>query len=576
MGRPRTATVPTARRLRLHRVPVLIWLVIVVQSLLILCTGVLYPSFQEPDEVAHVDYVLAHRHGEWLDGPGQRRIQLGVIRARGQVPDTQQHQSVGDRPPVPRGQRKSFDQLGTQPYTKNLPNQMVQHPPLYYGMAAMLSYLVPNFSHRGYDVQLFWLRLISMLLFAPIPLLLWRMGRTLTGSDPVGLIAAIFPLGMPAYLRIGASVSNDALMMLLGMALLYLLAKVVRGDLSRRTALWVGGIWGLGLLTKGFALAMLPIIPLAYLVGARGRLLPRVRAAIVPIVIAEACGLLLGGWWWVRNVIVYGHLQPSGYGPQFPVNRLFGPDRPGGTEGNFLQTYFSQLGTRLFGSLGLIDEPRMPFAFVVTLAVIFLLLIALGISIGLRRASSPRWAGVTLLLPALATLAVMYVGSRSTYFHVRVITGVQVRYFLPFLAGGFVLLGVGLCRLLRPVSRWLPTATYVLAIAFQTVAALFVLNLQFGDASPGLAHRIRVGISFVTGWTAFPQGVTVLIVLGTIVAVLGLLVALIRQARGADLPAVFAHEADVAEAHAVDDEAHTASVASTLHFGQGPATGLTG
>ena len=73
---------------------------------------VLYPTFQNPDEAAHVDYILAHRHGDWIYAPGKRSYQGGVILATGRVPNTQFQTHVGRRPILPRDQRPSFDKLG--------------------------------------------------------------------------------------------------------------------------------------------------------------------------------------------------------------------------------------------------------------------------------------------------------------------------------------------------------------------------------------------------------------------------------------------------------------------------------
>src|ERR1019366_4734690 len=111
------------------RWPRRLWLLVALQALLMLGTTVLYPAFQNPDEYAHVDYVIAHRDGQWFDGPGQRQFQSGVVKADSLVPNIQWRLHVA-QPPLARSARASFDALGTAPQNAERTNQMVQHPPL--------------------------------------------------------------------------------------------------------------------------------------------------------------------------------------------------------------------------------------------------------------------------------------------------------------------------------------------------------------------------------------------------------------------------------------------------------------
>jgi len=137
------------------------------QAAMMLSATVLYPPFQSPDEHAHVDMVLAHRHGDWAQAPGERKYQEGVLRAFFSVPSQHWIQHVGSREATPRHLRMSFDQLGSGTFLPPQPNQMVQHPPLYYGLAAGFTFLLPEFSNLRWDYQLLWLRLLSMALLLP-------------------------------------------------------------------------------------------------------------------------------------------------------------------------------------------------------------------------------------------------------------------------------------------------------------------------------------------------------------------------------------------------------------------------
>ena len=506
-------TLPGARRrasgqgaAAVARIPVAMWLVVLVQTSWMLCVGVVYPAFQAPDEAQHVDYVLAHRHGEWLDRPGERQLQSGVLRAFASVPPTHSERHLSDaHQPTPRGERRSFDELGTAPTPpESLPNQMVQHPPLYYGLAAGYTHLIPGFTGLGFDVQVFWLRLLSTLLLAPVPILLFLAGRRLLQSDTAATVAALLPLAVPSYLRTGSSVNNDALLVLAGAALTLTLAKVLAGDLRRRTAVLLGLAWGAMLLTKGLALLLPPVIVAAYLAGTSGRLLARVRGALLPSLVAGGVGALVGGWWWVRNLVLEGAVLPQGYGAAWPNERIYGV-RPGASNVEFLHGVYSRLVSRVFGSLGLIDNPPLPYALATTLVALLVLGVLCGIVLGLPGARSPRLAGLTLLSPVVLCLVLVLVQIHPIYWQSRLFPGIQVRYFLPFVAGVVVPFALVLHRLAGRFARWTPAVAVVGLTAFQTAVMLWYVGEEFGSAQGGAGHRLATGLRYVAEWAAWPS-----------------------------------------------------------------------
>jgi small subunit ribosomal protein S36 len=369
----------------------------------------------------------------------------------------------------------------------------VQHPGLYYGFAAGLSYLIPGFSHQHFDVQVFWLRMISLLL----------------------------------------------------------LARVATGDLSRSMAAWTGLAWAGGLLTKGLALAMPPVIVAAYLVGASGSLRERIRRAWRPALLAGAVGAAVGGWWWVRNLVVYGTVQPDGLGPVYSKTQ-FGPDRPGGTDLKFLENFVRLFGKRVWGSLGLLDIPAMPTVIPVLIEAVFLALVAVGIAVGLRRSPAPRWAGAVFVLPVVLTLGVLYLGTRHWYLHTTKLPGLQARYLFPLLAGITVLAALGLRRLAGRLSRWLPAAVAFFAVLFQLGAAAVVLDVEMSPPEPGRFRRIVDGLHWVLGWAPWRQPLTEgFLVAGSVVAV-GTLAVLVAGGIRHAVPALASEQATPALEPVVD------------------------
>jgi small subunit ribosomal protein S36 len=501
-----------ARRSARRPLPRRLWLVVVLQAALMLGTMILYPDFQQPDEAAHIDYVLAHRHGVWLAGPGDRPYQSGVLEAQAKVANTQARVHVGGSAVLPRSQRPSFDALGTAPATSALTpltNQMVQHPPLYYGLAAGFSYLLPGFAHHRFDIQILWLRLLSLLLLLPVPILIFLAVRHIADDDNLALVAALIPLSIPSYLRTGASVNNDALLVVLTTALLLVLVRVTWGDLTRRTALLAGGLWGLDLLTKGFALDLPPVIVACYLVGASGRFTARVRQAFLPALICGVGGSVIGAWWWIRNVIDYSVVQPNGFGPLPPALklRLF-PTTPTGTESGFVYHFFRILVPRFWGSLGLIDRPGLSTLLLWIISLLAAVLIVVSIVRSYRPAGWRPGRAAVLCLPVLVTIGLMGFGSRSAYLHGRQLPGLQARYLEPDLLGIAVCIAMALWVCTGRLRRFLAPVVLTVTLVFLALSAYKVLTVEMSRPVLGRVAQLRSGVHYVVAWAPWPAAVS--------------------------------------------------------------------
>lgn len=503
----------------------IVWVLATLQTLMFIGVSILYPPMQNPDEPAHIDMVLAYRHGEWLLDPGGRQFQIGVLKINHDIPNFARLPHLGDQEPLRYSQRLSFDQLGTAPGGL-LPNQMVEHPPAYYILAAGFTYLTPWYDSFRFDVQVFILRLLSMLLLLPVPILLFRMGVRLTGSSSIGMVAAIALLFNPTYLRMGASVTNDSLLMLLGTVLFAGLSKVVTGNVSTRTAATIGVAWGLGLLTKGLMLVVPPVILLAYWAGRSSA-----RMAVRSAALSVAVGGLIGGWWWFRNLVAFGSVQPNGFGPAFGPDRLYGRDRPGGTIEKFADTFTQLFLRRSWGTLGLLDGPRLSDWLTIGLAIGSVIVMAGGLAIGFRR-TRRRWSsGLALSIAPILVVGLAAYGSYQVYIKKLVFPGVQIRYVLPF-AGG-LLVAVGVCFAFAHRSRrhWAPLTVFILLIGWSIVWTEHVILQKLSPDVPGLWARFVGGWRYASGWAPWPRPVSALLAAGLVAAAAWVFVELVRWAR---------------------------------------------
>lgn len=170
------------------------------------------------------------------------------------------------------------------------------HPPLYYLLASLVYHL------SGGD--LIALRLFSVMLGAAAVCLSYAVGRrVIPGQPQVALGAMALVAFTPQHLSMMASVNNDALAeALVALTLLWL----IRFLNSESVAIWqLGLIVGMALLTKITIYFLALIVPLAFWLKWRRDKQPPLALLHSLAVFALIAGAA-GGFWWLRNIAVYG------------------------------------------------------------------------------------------------------------------------------------------------------------------------------------------------------------------------------------------------------------------------------
>jgi hypothetical protein len=267
--------------------------------LLFIALGVAYaavtPVFEAPDEGAHFLYI-------------HNLLESGEL-------------------PVMGGRRETFESRSVQRH----------HPPLYYLGGALLvgwvdrsdvdSYFVDNpFAAIGFvtdnnrniylhdpqppaggtHIAVWILRLYSLTLASGTLLLVYRAGEIAFPGRPVGLLAMAFLVSLPGFVAGAASINNDNLVTFLFAAGITLTLDIWRrGAVTRRDLLWLSLILGASTISKQTGLALPPLVYAGLGWAALRHRLPwRDVWRVVGVTLAAMA--LLGGWWYVRNIQIYG------------------------------------------------------------------------------------------------------------------------------------------------------------------------------------------------------------------------------------------------------------------------------
>jgi 4-amino-4-deoxy-L-arabinose transferase-like glycosyltransferase len=395
--------------------------------------ALLTPMFQAPDEVVHFDAAVRVAEGDSWPAPGEALFRAASLAAQDSITT------------VPTADRPSWADLeAAHPGTTTDVNQMTQHPPTYYLLAGTVLDTIDFTQHR-WDAGVLALRLLDVVLVAPLPLLTWATVRRLTRSPRTALVAATALFAVPQLAQIGASVTNDAPVILLGGVVVWLTTRVLTGDRTWRTTLVLGAALGLMLAVKGTAFPAVPFVALAVLLGGtstvplRTRLLQTLGTGVVTAA--------LGAWWWIGNLVRYGTIQPNGLPRSFTPNPW--PEGEGPNAGAFVNTEWNRLSASFWGQFGRLEFAMTPILTDLLTVSCLLFVVWSAFRPGPRR----RIAWVLASFPLL-TLLVLLQNNWSSYERTQEISGAQGRYFFGALVALVALAALGaLTAIGSPVTR---------------------------------------------------------------------------------------------------------------------------
>ena len=193
------------------------------------------------------------------------------------------------------------------------------HPPYYY---ALLLPIIAIFRGLPGDGEWHIARLVSLALCLGA-LVLLRQIALVAGADrpqcarAFALFVVVGVGLLPIFGMTAGTINNDSAMLFTVTWFLWLLAVKYPRDESFKAAIILGLVFGLGGGSKATALLCDGVALVAYLwaqKGLRGLFAPRTLARFATVV---GVAILVCGWWYARNQMIYGRLTPiaTGYSP---------------------------------------------------------------------------------------------------------------------------------------------------------------------------------------------------------------------------------------------------------------------
>ncbi len=164
-----------------------------------------------------------------------------------------------------------------------------------------------SFPYQGTALGIHLVRLLSVLMGACSVYVTYRIGLELFPKQPDLALGGVVLLAFnPMFLFISGAVNNDNLLVLIVALISWLLIRTVKAGIDIGRSLWIGLLCGLALLSKLTGLYILPVVAVVYLAVAWHR--RQWRALAYGGALMAWLTLVLAGWWFARNLALYGEL----------------------------------------------------------------------------------------------------------------------------------------------------------------------------------------------------------------------------------------------------------------------------
>ncbi|MFJ3385829.1 MULTISPECIES: hypothetical protein [unclassified Curtobacterium] len=460
------------------------------------------PALHGPDELANVDAAVHLAMGGSWPAAGELHYIQGLLA-----------QNVPAHLP-PAADRGSFAAIVGDGSENALVNPMSQHPPTYFLVQAVVAHVL-DFAARRWDIVVLGMRLVDVVVMAPVPLLVWASVRRATRSPRLAVAAAVALFAVPQLAQLGSSVSVWVPVITAGALATWLGIRILTGDRSWWTALALGGALAVGTAVMAGGFIAVPFAVLAVLLsrsdastvgvrslGALGRLLRVLVVLAVPLVTT--------GWWYARQFVRTGTPQPDAY----PAVTMPWPKFESPAPTQFAGAFWNGLSDSFWGRFGRYEWP-LSSILVDTFTVLALTVVVWGAA---RRTADRRTMLVAGVFP-LTALVVVLVRDYATYAGHLGVTVNQGRFLFPAIAALLVTQAVAWTALVTDARVRVRLARALLVVA--PLVVLAALGVLYSGSFEELVFRVSgAGVRTLIG--SLPYGVVPFAALVVLTGVIGL------------------------------------------------------
>ncbi len=334
------------------------------------------------------------------------------------------------------------------------------------------------------------IRAVNVLLGAGVVWITWLIGRTIWPERPyLALGGAAFVAFNPMFVYMAGAINNDVIAALSGSAVTLACVHLLRDEkgLSRRWGVILGVLFGLALMSKFNLAAIAALIETAVIYVAWRK--KQWRLWLEVNLLIAGWTLLIAGWWFVRNQLLYG--EPTGVQRLTELWGVRNPAESWGVAIFELPYAWSSLWGRFgYGQVPLPDGVYNGLKWVTAAAFLGLLLPVIR-----RQKEELRQSGTPLLF-LLLTVGLFF----TVLFSYLLISpaGPMGRFFFPALPALAILIFYGLNQIgmliaergMRNPSFIIHRSSFWLALASNGMMALLTIVALFGYLRTAYARPV--------------------------------------------------------------------------------------
>jgi 4-amino-4-deoxy-L-arabinose transferase-like glycosyltransferase len=333
------------------------------------------------------------------------------------------------------------------------------------------------FAFRDSTLAAFTVRLLGLIPGAATVWLTYSLGMALTRSEPTSLLAMGLVAFNPMFITISSAVSNDVLVIAFATLGAWLLVTCLVDGATPARALALGLAIGLASLSKVSGALLLPVALIALVVKARWADRPSRTwgTAIQAAAIVGLAWLAVAGWWYARNLALYGELTGT-----MTMARVAGMRDPSTIE------WLGELRGFRWTFLGVFGQTNVPADLpVYQLFDLFALVCAIGFALFLIGRGGTLLRQQVLAIAALAAHAIL-VAAGIAYW-TQFTAASHGRLLFPAIASLATFAAIGLAELLHRLGAP-DRLTPALILPFATLAVVVPVRYVLPAYQPPLVN----------------------------------------------------------------------------------------